>query len=123
MVRPELKYLHSPDAPDLQSFTPEDPKVFGLLIQAMIGPEGEIGEESFDFLVCSPAWLAALCAKEGPILGRHYLVLNRFDLQAIERVIHNLCVQARTSTWDEVGEYLGRYGKWEFEDYEPYTGP
>ncbi len=117
MTKAALRRLHSPDAPDLGSYTPVDLRRFGILVQAMIGPKGEQGEESFDFLVCTPAWLADQIASQGYEFGRHYLFVSRYDPELITRVLHELCDRASGPDWDSVAQYLGRYGKWEFEDY------
>lgn len=117
MIRAALRGLHSPDVPDLNAFVAEDPDRFGILVQAMIGPEGGLGAESFDFLVCTPAWLADEMGARGHQFGRHYLFVSRYDLELIEHVLRELCVRSAGPDWVTVATYLARYGKWEFEDY------
>ena len=117
MKRAALRRLHSPDVHDLKTFVPPDPFRFGLLIQAMIGPEDEDGEESFDFFVCTPQWLNEELEHKQHVLGRHRLFVRRYDMLSIERVMKHLCSQAAGSDWSEISEFLSRYGKWEFEDY------
>src|SRR5262245_39386521 len=94
LMKAELRRLHSPDAPDLGSFVPANPENFGLLMQAMIGPKNEKGEESFDFIVCTPGWLSTQLAKSGYLMGRHHLIIDRFNLELIRGAIENLCSQA-----------------------------
>jgi hypothetical protein len=117
MTRATLRYLHSPDALDLDSFTPEDPGCFQMLIQAMIGPEDGPGEESFDFIVCTPRWLGGVLAKQDCEFGRHYLVVRGFEIGLIKRALADLCARAVGRDWASVAAFLSRYGKWEFEDY------
>lgn len=117
MVRAQLRYLHSPDLPDLEHGAPADPEDFCILVQAMVGPRGEEGEESFDFLVCTPRWLSAQAPPEGFLFGRHYLFLWRYDYKLLRRVIEDLCARAEGPDWGAVAARLARYGLWEFEDY------
>lgn len=118
-MRAEIKALHSPDLDDLRTSQPDDPVNFGILVQAMIGPAGEDGEESFDIMVCTPSWLTAKLAEQGPVWGRHHLFLPRYDYAAIKSAIQALCDAAEGESWDQVATYLARYGQWEFEDYQP----
>jgi len=125
MMHAEIRYLHSPDVEDLESFQPEMPDTFCILVQAMIGPRGQLGEESFDFLVCTPKWLAKELETTNRIWGRHYLFVNRYSYDLLWRTINDLCVNTintRGNSWQEIGAQLARYGKWEFEDYRPYQG-
>jgi len=69
-VRPQLKSLFSPDADPIDQFMPDGP--FGILIMAMIGPADSLGEESFDFMLCTPDWFASHM-KSDIVEGRHYL--------------------------------------------------
>ncbi len=120
-MRAELKGLHSPDA-DLRIFTPSRPDNFGLLVQAMIGFEGSDASESFDVIVCSPAWLHDQCLKTGSgIFGTHHLVMNDFDYGRIESMLSQLCKSTEGRDWNELAMKLSCYGAWEFGSYVPYS--
>ena len=117
IIQPVLKRLHSPDARDLTSFSPADPTCFSLLLQAMFGPEGGEGEESFDILVCTPQRLAQEVECRGILDGRHHLVVGKFDLSAIRSFLVAYSKDCAGNTWQEAAVKLSRLGKWEFEDY------
>lgn len=116
-VVPKLDRLHSPDLLDMQSSGPEDPESFCILVQAMIGPKEEPGEESFDFIVCTPKWLAQSVSENQFVFGRHYLIIDYYDYSVILSAINSICQTSSGSSWKQVAEHLSRYGKWEFEDY------
>jgi hypothetical protein len=65
-MRASLKRLHSPDVGNLQTFQPADD--FGILVQMFAGPYGRAGEESFDFILCTPGWLLKEVEKKGSLL-------------------------------------------------------
>ena len=117
-MKAELRALHSPDLADLEHGSPPDPADFGILVQAMIGPEDEEGEESFDILVCTPSWLANEVPTDGHLWGRHYLFVTRYDFAAIESAVRKLCDSAEGPDWSAVAAVLARYGAWEFENYQ-----
>jgi Immunity protein 8 len=118
-VHAELRSLLAPDAPggDPSAFTPDDPFDFGLLVQALIGPAGEPGEESFDFTVCTASWLARQDLPKGFEFQRGKLVLNHWDPGLMVRAISDLCLRTQGADWRAVAEKLSRYARWEFEDY------
>jgi hypothetical protein len=120
-VRAELKFLFSPDADPLESFKPTGP--FGILVMAMIGPAGQEGHESFDFMVCTPEWLSSNMREEIKV-GRHYLFVRDYDHARLEKFVQDYCSSCgEEATWQAIAEKLGRLGKWEFEDYVPYSQP
>jgi Immunity protein 8 len=115
-MRAQLKWLHSPDVPDLKNFKPDGP--FSILLQAMAGPVEAPGEESFDIVVCTYDWLQANPpARITP--GRHYLFVAEFDYNELFDYLRNYCSDCEGGTWDEVALKVGRIGRWEFEDYKP----
>jgi hypothetical protein len=118
-VKGELRGLYSPDIPetDLESFRPEDGDNFALLVTAFVGPSDAPGEEMFDFVVCTPRWLAEHPPEKGFWFLRNHLLLTRWDYEVLERAVRDLCAHAVGDTWEEVAMKLSRYGHWEFEDY------
>lgn len=117
-MKAEIRRFHSPDIWDLSAHKPDDPEVFGFLLQVFAGPKNGSGEESFDVVVCSPRWLARELA-EGIRWGRHHLVRNRYDWLSLEHFIRAQFEAVDGDTWQEVAEQLGRFARWEFEDYTP----
>ena len=113
-----LRYLHSPDLPDLENGTPPDPESFAILVQAMIGADDEPeSEESFDFVLCTPGWLAIRLGAGSHIWGRHHLLVPRYDFATLHGAVQAVCEGATGPDWETIAGILGRYGKWEFEDY------
>lgn len=111
----ELRSLFSSDVEDLASYAPGD--TFCVTLRALIGPLGSAGEESFDFGVCSPNWLAAEVEREGIVAGRFYVIAATFDYEAIRRHVAKRIAQASGADWNEVAAKLARWFQWEFEDY------
>jgi hypothetical protein len=114
-LRADLKMLHSPDLPDPQSDRPPDPQNFRVLIQALIGTVGDEAADTFDFLVCTPAWLAANLTEPLPAHG--HLIVPRYDYATIHAAISRLCEQASGPDWDAVAAQLNRHARWEYADH------
>jgi len=115
-MRAEIKGFHSPDVDDLERFAPTDPGRFTLLLQVLIGPVGEPGEDSFDIVVCTPGRLAEE-AEGGPRWLRHRLLVSDWEWHSIREFIERWVSSASGETWLDLAGQLGRYGQWEFEDY------
>lgn len=116
----ELRRLHSPDVVDLRNPNLPDDTYFSILVSAMIGPRGEPGEESYDFIVCSGTWTAVHAGAMRYFFGRGYLILERYSYDLMWNAISTLCRRISGTTWSEIAERLSRYGTWEFEDYQDY---
>src|SRR5690606_12049046 len=99
MIRPQLRYLHSPDL-DLENSMPEDPEGFSILVQAMIGPHSGVGEESFDFVVCSTTSLLSRVQTEGYVWGRPFLILPEYNYKLIVQAVERLCGQIQGNSWE-----------------------
>ena len=116
-MKAELKRLHSPDIDDLEHYKPERPDQFGFLLQAMVGPEGKDGEESFDIEVCTPKWLEETYGVDDVVIGRHYLIVREYSYERLVCSIKDFLQQCSGENWDEVAVKVSRLGMWEFEDY------
>lgn len=88
-----------------------------MSFRAFIGPAGSPGEESFDFDVCSPAWLEAELERNPIISGRFLLVTRHFDPKRIEEYVQKRIAQASGDDWPTLAAKLARWSQWEFEDY------
>jgi len=116
-VRAELRRLHSPDADPLRDYEPEDPRDFGIYVQALVGPSGGPGEESFEFVVCTARWFDAQPFDKGFAWPLHHLFLKRWDYATVERAINDAVTRAEGPDWSSVAAQIARYGGWEFADY------
>lgn len=116
-MKAELKRVHSPDIDDLENYRPENPEKFAFLLQAMVGPEGKEGEESFDIDVCTPKWLEETYKFEDVVVGRHHFIVREYNYERIVNAIRDFLQLCSGEDWNEVAEKVARLGKWEFEDY------
>jgi hypothetical protein len=100
----------------------EDPSNAAQWIRAIVGPHDGPGEESFDLLVCTPAWLQQQIEKVAPVVGIHHLVVARWDAAYVDQIVRDLIEAPSADTWPELGERIGRIALWEFEGYKPVSG-
>lgn len=75
----KLKRLHSPDIYNLETYQPEYANSFCFLLQAMVGPEGEEGEECFDIEVCTSKRIEENLGLDEAPVGQHYLTLHSYN--------------------------------------------
>jgi hypothetical protein len=114
----KLKRLHSPDVYNLEDYQPDLQDEFGFLLQAMIGPAGEEGEESFDIEVCTPKWIEKRHRVDEVVIGLHYLIVREYNYQRIVKAIERFLQGCSGKDWSEVSKKVSRLGFWEFEGYE-----
>lgn len=117
-MRAVVSTFITPDAESPDAFVPPPGNdAWVMLIQAMIGPDDGLGEESFQIQVCTPAWLAArLEAGDPPLPGAGYLIAANYDWPLIERTLRRHVSYLSAPTWNELALKLSRLGYWEFQD-------
>ena len=118
-MRAVIRGLHSPDIYDLKNYRPSTPDRFGFLLQILIGPENGPGDESFDVFVCTPRWILEEHSGEDVIVGRHMLIVFKYDYERLENFLRGKVAEVAGETWMDLGQRLARIGHWEFEDYAP----
>jgi hypothetical protein len=114
----ELRALVTVEHEPIDTAQPEG-DAFCISLRALVGPLGLPGEESFDFDVCSPAWLEAELESRTTIGGRFLLIARNFDPRSIEDYVRKTIAQASGKDWSEVAAKIARWSHWEFEDYRP----
>jgi len=114
MIYPVLKSLHSPDLEE--PALPADPACCSVLVQAIIGPPGEPGEESFDFLVVTPAYLEQQAHVRW---GRGLLIVPEFAWATVRLMLAKLLPMAARESWSAIGAELNKEMHWEFDNYRP----
>ncbi|SRR5258708_30081617 len=121
-LRAELKFLHSPQLPDIERAQPDDPADFEILVQALIGIEGQSAADTFDFIVCTPNRLAMRVASEGPMPGYSYLFVTKYDYAEVRAAIAGFCEKAVGQSWPEIAAALSRFGQWEYQEDQGTAG-
>jgi hypothetical protein len=112
-----IRRLHSPDIDDLEGYQPSEPDRFSFLLQILAGPENGEGEESFDVVVCTPRWILENHSRDDIVLGRHMMIVFRYDYHNLRDFLTKKVAQISGETWNDVAQGLSRVGRWEFEDY------
>jgi hypothetical protein len=116
-VRAELRSLTTSDGESLATFVPERADNFAIAVRAMIGPAGAPGEESFDFTVCTAAWLVANPPQKSFAFLHGHLLVTQWDSGLVKRAVSDLCLRTDGGDWNEIATSLSRLGYWEFDNY------
>ena len=115
-MRAKLRKLLTVDHDRLDAVPPSG-EAFCISLRAIVGPLGSDGEESFDFDVCSPAWLLSELDRFPVISGRFLLIVRDFDVKQIEEYVRKRLAQASGENWSAIADKISRWAQWEFEDY------
>src|SRR6266540_2414702 len=113
-MRAEVKYF---DWPDLETGKDPAARVQSTLLVFAAGPLHEPGEETFQLTVCTPEALAELVARDGIVIGRHFLFVETLDPQRVEDFVNDRLRRIDGDTWFDLASKIARIGLWEFEDY------
>jgi len=104
--------IWSPDA-KLESFSP--PGDFGIRVRVRIGAEGGIEADDdsaiFEFLLCTPDWLAKHRDLSQLLLCSNIAFMGTFDLEVLRRNVGEACGGLKGYTAEEAIRKMSRYGE------------
>jgi hypothetical protein len=110
------------------SYVPEVPDDFGVRLDfdvrsAEEGVPGTFGY--FSVYVCSPKHLDRWLDAEEMKLGRHLVLMKRWEPQRVVGFINDFVERIEAETWEELAELISRIAAWEDElpaymDWERY---
>jgi hypothetical protein len=90
------------------AFQPALSDDFHLEMVLTIGPSGSRDAEYFSVAVATPKSLARLVAAEGPLFGRHLLVVANWEVQTVVDTLRDRIESIEAATWAEAREKLRR---------------
>lgn len=117
MGKPIYKAMVSPDI-EVNDYIPDNADFFDFRLDVMVGESDSDGMEVFSFRVVTPKWLEMYLENEPLIFARNFIVITRYDVAKLESCMKELISSISSENWDDFGKKFGRYGKWEFEDYQ-----
>ncbi|HEV8626102.1 MAG TPA: immunity 8 family protein [Acidimicrobiia bacterium] len=118
-MRAKVKGFEGLGRDEPATYVSPNPHDDAFSLRVLVGPAEGPGEESFDVLVCTPAWLARTVAEQGPMIGRHRLIVEHLDLPLAEQFLSDQIERLDEPSWPELAAKIARLGHWEFEDYRP----
>jgi len=107
-----IDYLgNDPALPDGSTYSKE-----GQWVRFYISPERQPGDESLDFIVCSPDWLKEFIKSSGhPVIGRPHVIVHPFNLnkgvEFMQKAVEDECGE----DYDVLTDRLSRLCLYEFE--------
>ena len=117
-MKAKLHHLISADV-DERVFWPDEEDNFSFSVQALVGPDGEPGEESFNFQVCTPKWISTKMFNRDfgdfGVFGKNLIIVKEYNWDEIKKMVSDLCSRTTGKDWAEVAGKLSRFGQWEFE--------
>jgi hypothetical protein len=109
MTYPEMRAIGSPSL--TPPALPPDPTDCAVEFEAVIGPAGGEGEETFRFTVVTPRYLAHFT---GAAWGRGKMIVDEFEWNTVVEAIATLLARCARPTWPEIVAELDKELLWDF---------
>ena len=118
-MRAVIKGHYISDNEDLSTYEPTQPQVFGFILTFAIGPENSAGQDFFEILVASAAYLAKHYSEQMPTFMRHIMLASDYNVQAAVAHVSKYISTLEEDSWEKLVAKIGRMARWEYEDYRP----
>ncbi|GAB5417014.1 MAG: hypothetical protein Crog4KO_18810 [Crocinitomicaceae bacterium] len=118
MVKAIIKRMHSPDILNLREYTHSSNEPFSFLLQMMISPSNQQGEESFDVIVRNPTPIEQGLMTENIVFHNGSLLVDTFNWKEVELFLKDFVSSLRGRNWDELALQIDKVASWEFRDYQ-----
>jgi Immunity protein 8 len=115
VVEAEFKGITWLEDIPIEEYDPDPGKPFSIELSVLIGPKDAPGEELFLVDVSNALFLRQEAAHSGPRLVVSTILVERFRVDAVERIVRSFCAGCRGESWHEVALKLTRLGRWEYE--------
>ncbi|MBV8513897.1 MAG: hypothetical protein JO260_01230 [Acidobacteria bacterium] len=99
-MKAKRRNLHSPDADDLKTFAPLPADDFRFLLQTIVGPEAERGQESLDVIACTPDRLKRRFHTSDIILGHEKIIVLDYHYERLRSFIADSCGNCVADSWE-----------------------
>jgi hypothetical protein len=114
-MRAEVSAFEWP--PDLERQGLDRSEVRSTPLVFIARPLGGQGGETFQLTVCTPDGLTDLLARDGALVGRHFLFVPIVSTDHVEAFIRDRLRRLEGDSWTALADKIGRIAYWEFEDY------
>ncbi len=119
-MRAKVKSFYSPEV-ELDSYAPAAGTNFGFLLKVFVGRAEDVGVESFDLIVCNPAWVGMAIQKDKIFFVKNLLIVEEYNLPKIKQFITDKFESVEAEDWRAVALKLSAFAHWEYEKFLKYA--
>lgn len=101
----------------VENFIPDDPCHFEIILEVVVGIEGDNREgiERFDVYVCTPSMIVEELKVDDPLMGHAKLIVQRYSYDKIVKYIELYIKMCNGKNIEDVMRRVGLLGEWESE--------
>ena len=121
-IRLEVRSFSSPDV-EFYSWEPATNSDVFFLVEMEIGEVDVDGTDLFNIVVATPEALRSREKEESnTIRDRATFIVSDYDWLDIQRALEAIVQKCESDSWVTSIQWLQRYFKWEYEDYQMEGG-